>query len=317
MTDSTVDQTVISASSIEIDRAELDESIKTFAGENGDYYAKAFHSIHAATNIIPKTFNVAAAALGPFWAASRAIWGMFWTFLILEIIAWVQIGRGLWGDPGAELRERAEGQLARSEELMQRARDATEASDVDRFTRLAENIGRAAETTLERAAAAQAEATGILLWGLALLVFFKLIQGLYGNNIYERQYSRWRIDPEGTESGVRKFNIGLGAALGIAIAPLVIYKFTVDGSIAVLDEFPEDATSAMFLGQGGGTLFATIAQWMEGHIDAAAAAGGDVFDGIVLGVRSVLDALTVALIGTPWPVVMLVIVVTAWRSAGA
>ena len=55
---------------------------------------------------------------------------------------------------------------------------------------------------------------------------------------------------------------------------------------------------------------------MEAQIDAAAAAGGDVFDGIVAGVRSVLDALTIALIGSPWPVVMLVICVTAWRAAG-
>ena len=35
-----------------------------------------------------------------------------------------------------------------------------------------------------------------------------------------------------------------------------------------------------------------------------------------MGLRTVLDALTVALNGSPWPVVMLVICVTAWRAAG-
>ncbi|MCL4160479.1 UNVERIFIED_CONTAM: hypothetical protein GTU68_011177 [Idotea baltica] len=55
---------------------------------------------------------------------------------------------------------------------------------------------------------------------------------------------------------------------------------------------------------------------MEARIDAAAAAGGDVFDGIVSAVRTVLDGLTIALNGSPWPVVMLVIAVTAWRAAG-
>ncbi len=49
---------------------------------------------------------------------------------------------------------------------------------------------------------------------------------------------------------------------------------------------------------------------------SGARAGADVFDGVTAGVRSVLTTLTVALSGTPWPVVMLVICVTAWRAAG-
>lgn len=316
MTDSSAELKVIAASDIEVDREALDSSIQDFAEVNGEYYAEAFHRIHESTNAIPKTFNLWAAVLGPVWAASRAVWGMFWAFLILEIIGWVQIGRGLWGDPGAEFMERANGQLARAEELAQRARDATEQADVDRFTTLSENIGRAAERTLAQAEAAQAEATGIMITGLIVLGIVKLIQGFYANQVYERQYSRWRIDPTKTESGRKLPNLVLGIVLTAAIAPLIIYKFTVNASLALLDEFPEDSVSAIFLGQDGGTLFSFIATWMEDRIDAAAAAGGDVFDGIVLGVRSVLDALTLALNGSPWPVVMLVIVVTAWRAAG-
>ena len=316
MSNGTSDVKVIAASDIEADRDALDASINQFAGVNGDYYAGAFHKIHDSTNGIPRTFNLWAAVLGPIWAASRAIWGMFWAFLILEIIAWVQIGRGLWGNPGAEFFERAERQLERAGELMQRAADATDQADVDRFTKLAENIEKAANNTLEQANAAQAEASGILLTGLALLLIFKLIQGLYANVVYEKQYSRWRIDPVKTESGQKRSNIILGAALAAAIGPLIVYKFTVNSSLTLLDDFPEQSVSALFLGADGGTLFSAIASWMEAQIDAAAAAGGDVFDGIVAGVRSVLDALTVALNGSPWPVVMLVIVVTAWRAAG-
>ncbi|MEL6210662.1 MAG: ABC transporter permease subunit, partial [Pseudomonadota bacterium] len=244
------------------------------------------------------------------------VWGMFWGFLILEIIGWVQIGRGAWGNPGADLAERAQRQQDRSDELMQRARDSVEQADVDRFTRLAENIGRAAERSFEQAAAAQSEATGIMLTGLAILAAVKLIQGLYANSIYERQYARWRIDPDKTESGRKTSNIVLGCLLVAAIGPLIVYKFTVANSLEMLDDFPEDWVSALFLGAEGGSLFSAIASWMEGGIDAAALSGGDVFDGIVAGVRSVLDALTVALIGSPWPVVMLVIIVTAWRAAG-
>ncbi|MEM0949951.1 MAG: ABC transporter permease subunit [Pseudomonadota bacterium] len=316
MTDAAAEIEVTAASDIEVDREALDNSITDFAEVNGGYYAEAFHKIHDNTGSLPSTFNLWAAVLGPIWAASRAIWGMFWAFLILEIIAWVQIGRGAWGNPGAEIFERAERQLARAEELRQRAADATEQADVDRFTRLAENIGKAAENTLEQANAAQAEASGILVTGLVVLALVKLVQGFYANIVYEKQYSRWRIDPAKTESGRKTGNLVLGIVLTAAIAPLIIYKFTVANSLAFLDEFPEDWVSSLFLGPDGGTLFSAIASWMEEQIDAAARAGGDVFDGIVRGVRSVLDALTIALNGSPWPVVMLVIVVTAWRAAG-
>ncbi len=316
MTDAAMEMKVTAASDIEVDRETLDRSIHEFAGPNGDYYVNAFHKIHDATSAIPNTFNLWAAVLGPFWSASRAIWGMFWTFLILEIIAWVQIGRGAWGNPGAEFADRAARQQERADELLGRASEATEQADIDRFTKLAENIQKAADTSLERALAAQSEATGILITGLLMLLVFKVVQGFYADRVYEKQYSNWRINPDKTESGRSTRNIVMGAILIAAIGPLIVYKFTVNASLPLLDAFPEQEVSAVFLGEDGGTLFSALASWMEAQIDAAAAAGGDVFDGIVAGVRSVLDALTIALIGSPWPVVMLVICVTAWRAAG-
>ncbi|MEX0284601.1 MAG: ABC transporter permease [Paracoccaceae bacterium] len=316
MTDATTDIKVTAASDIEVDTEALDNSIREFAGPNGDYYVRAFHKIHDATGAMPNTFNLWAAVLGPLWAASRAVWGMFWSFLILEIIAWVQIGRGMWGNPGADFYERAERQGTRAQELLDRAAAATEQADVDRFTKLAENIQKAADNSLAQAQAAQSEAFGIAVTGIILLLLFKAAQGLFADRIYERQYSGWRVDPNAVESGRSTRNIVTGAILTALIGPLIVYKFTVNASLPLLDAFPEKEASAIFLGEDGGTIFARLANWMEARIDAAAAAGGDVFDGIVAGVRSVLDALTIALIGSPWPVVMLVICVTAWRAAG-
>lgn len=317
MTDNKTDTSVAAVSNVLVDTEKLNSSIELFAAKNGSYYISAFQRIHDSISPWPRTFNAWAATLGPIWASSRAIWGMFWTFLILEIIAWVQIGRGAWGDPGAELTERALRQRERAESLFQRARDATEQVDIDRFTKLGENISKAADATTDKASILQADAANILISGLILLVLVKLIQGLYANSTYERQYSRWRIDPAKVESGVRVHNIVLGALLVLAIAPLIVYKFTVDASFVLLDDFPELPVSALILGEDGGTIFATLANWLEDRIDAAAMAGGDVFDGIVHGVRTVLNALTVALIDTPWPAMMLIIIVTAWRSAGA
>lgn len=308
--------TITAASEIEVDHVALSKSIHDFAQVNGDYYTRAFSKIHNSTGALPSTFNLWAAFLGPLWAAPRAIWGMFWTFLILEVIAWVQIGRGLWGNPGAELAERAARQQERATELLQRAQDATEQADIDRFTKLADNIQAAAEKSLVLAETGQADATTIMLTGFLLLLLFKLVQGFLANGVYEKQYSKWRIDPGATESGRSSRNAVVGAVLAAAIGPLIVYKFTVNASLKLLDTFPEERVSEIILGKGNGTLFSRLASWMEARIDAAAAGGGDVFDGIVAGVRAVLDALTLALNGSPWPVVMLVICVTAWRAAG-
>jgi glycine betaine/proline transport system permease protein len=317
MRDQSKGVTVIATAHIQVDRGTLDASITRFVGPNHGYYIRAFHKIHDATTWVPRTFNPSAALLGPLWSAPRAIWGMFWTFLILELIAWVQIGRGLWGDPGADIAERAARQLERAQEMLTRA-DAARAAGEDpaRFVNLAKNLGQTAELTMAHANAAQAGAFGILTVGLGLLLVCKLVQGFYADQAYERQYSRWRTDPQRVQSGRSLGNTMQGIAFVAAISPLVLYKFTVSGALPYFDVFPEKAVSEFILGQGRGTIFSNLSAWIEEQIDAFARAGGGFFDTITMGVRTVLDALTVVLDGTPWPVVMLVIIVTAWRSAG-
>ncbi len=215
---------VIAASDIEVDHASLDASIAEFAGKNGEYYAQQFHKIHSSTGLLPNTFNWMAAILGPIWASARGAWGMFWGFLILEMIAWVQIGRGWWGDPGAEFFDRAEKQRERAEGFLERAEAARAAGeDPTRFEKLAENIGNAADKSLELGQAASAEALGILVGGFVLLLVFKALQGFYGNSVYEKQFSRWRIDHKSVESGVKLKNMILGVALVVLVAPLTVY----------------------------------------------------------------------------------------------
>lgn len=317
MSDNESNASVVAASDIEVDHASLDASIAEFAGQNGDYYAKQFQRIHSSTGLLPNTFNAIAAILGPIWAAARGVWGMFWGFLILEVIAWVQIGRGWWGDPGASFFERAGKQRERADGFLERAEAARAAGeDPSRFEKLAENIGNAAEKSEALGQAASSEAMGILLAGLGLLLLFKALQGFYANSIYEKQYSSWRIDQKMAESGVKSKNILLGIMLVVLIGPLTVYKFTVDSPLEILNEFPEKQVSRFFIDSEKATLFTELAGWLEQKIDNAAIAGAGAFDGITAGVRWVLDALGLALIGTPWPVVMLVICVVAWRAAG-
>jgi len=304
--DPTPVRTVAAVADIEVDRAELDASIAQFVERNPDYYANAFHRIHDTTRGIPQTFNWAAAVFGPLWAAARGVWGFFWFFLILEIIAWVQIGRGTWGQLGADELARAAQQEARAQQFLERAEQARAAGeDPTRFETLGNNLMRAAENSRDTAEAAAAGAFSILLAGLAFLVIIKLIQGVWGNIAYEKQYSRWRIDPDSVVSGIQPRNLIFGLVMALAIAPLTVYRFTVEDVLPALTAFPADPDH-----------YSNTARWLEAQIDAAARNGAGAFDSIVFGVRTVLDTISLALVATPWPVVMTVICVVAWRSAG-
>lgn len=303
---STAESQVTAAADVKVDREALDKSIREFAGRNGEYYVRVFRQIHEATGPLALTFNRAAALFGPIWAGMRGVWGFFWAFLLLEIIAWVQIGRGAWGNLGGDLASRAEAQLGRAGEMLARAEEARIANqDPSRFETMAANLTEAAERSRAAADAVAAEATSILIFGLVLLALLKLVEGVWSNIAYERQYSRWRVKPEHIASGLKPGNLVLAILLVAVIAPLTVYKFTATNPLAMLNTFPAQR----------GTYLAA-ANWIEVQIDAAAIAGAGVFDSLVAGVRTILDALTITLIGTPWPVVMVVICVAAWRSAG-
>lgn len=299
------DESLSAVSDVEVDKQDLDANIAEFVGQNAPYYQQSFHRIHEATSPIPITANWAAALLGPVWAAARGVWGFFWIFIILETIAWVQIGRGLWGDLGAEDTAKAERQQERAQGFLDKA-DAAKAAgeDPSRFETLASNMTRAAEKSQAAADAANEASAGILISGLIILLVLKLVQCVYANISYEAQYSRWRIDRT-VPSGWSQKGLALGIALVAAIAPLTIYKFTVTSVPEFLEAFPADKG-----------LYAAAADWLEGVFDAAATGGAGMFDGITAGIRWILEALTIALIGTPWPVVMAVICVVAWRAAG-
>ena len=310
----------MSESGLEPEKRTLDASVSEFAKQNDTYYSREFSRIQDSTGFV-FTWNTMAALFGPLWGAFRGIWGFFWTFLVLELFALVQIGRGLWGDLGAD-------QIARYEKLMsniarreQQARDLVAAgnqADADAKLKIADNLKRVAATAKENADLAAQEATSILILGLGLLLLVKLVEGLYANFAYEKQYLRWRATPS-VQSGVSKPGALFGAFLLIVIWPLTLFRFTVadaDGKLSKL--------TGGFLGDRipitefpvGREYFAILAKKGDAGFDYLAANFNHVFQGITRGIRAVLDGLEIVLIQTPWPVVMLVIVVMAFRLAG-
>ena len=289
---------------------ELGASIKDFVGTNEAYYEREFDKIQSATKF-PWSWNPNVALVGPFWGAARGLWGFFWTFMVLEILAFVQIGKGLWGELGADKLARVEKLTEKYTETFAQAEAAKLAgeSGADQIFARAENLKKVADRLIEEAAAASAGATGFLIIGIILLIVLRVVQGFYANIRYEKQYLTWRAEPQ-TLSGFNWYWGGFSGLLWLVIVPLTLYKFTVAKVSPVLapfvTEFPVEKKQ----------YFSPISTWMDEGFDNISVRFGDVFDGVVASIRAVLDGLETIFVGTPWPVVMTVVIVTAWRLAG-
>jgi glycine betaine/proline transport system permease protein len=297
-----------------------DHGVASFAETNTSYYEAEFGRIQGKIGFT-WSWNMMAALFGPLWGAARGAWGFFWTFLVLELFALVQIGRGLWGELGAD-------QLARYERLIEniakREAQAAElvaagdAAGAEAKLKIANNLRGAADKALEAAEAAGSTAFTILLTGVALLLAIKLIEGLYANYAYEAQYLRWRSGQK-AQTGLRKPGIWFGLIGILAIWPLTLIRFTT----ARPEEFVASLTGGL-LGDRltitefpvGKEYFAILAKKGDAGFDWLANNFGDVFDGVTASIRWVLDGLEILLIQTPWPVVMFVTVVMALRLAG-
>ena len=285
----------------------LASSVREFAGRNADYYARAFSNIQSTTGFA-FTFNWAAVALGPLWGAARNLWGFFWGFAILELIALVQIGRGLWGDLGADERARAIRLSERSQALLDQA--ATEAATAgqekaEALRTIAGNMRDAAEKSQLAAEAAAANADGILLLGLVALLAIKFVEGICANIAYERRYSEWRISPA-VGKGISYRSLGIGIALLLAIVPVTLYRFTALNPLDFILKAPANRD-----------YYNSISQWLDVDVfDRLAITFGGLFDGVTLVIRTMLDTVELLLVATPWMVTMTIIVAIAWRLAG-
>lgn len=298
----------------------LGSSIGEFVGENEDYYSAEFAKIQCTTGFA-WSWNTMAAVFGPLWGAIRGAWGFFWTFLVLELMALVQLGKGLWGELGADQLAKYEKLLTNIAKREQQAKDAMAAgnqADAESALKIAENLKKVAARAEEQADLAAGEATTFLLIGLGLLIAIKIIEGFYANPAYEKQYLKWRAN-RGTQSGLNRPSAFFGGLLLVAIWPLTLFRFTV----ADPDRILADSTNGLF----GRTFpitefpvkkeyFAVTATWLDGGFDWLVQNFRNVFDGITATIRAVLDGLEVMLIDTPWPVVTIVIVVMALRLAG-
>lgn len=282
---------------------DLTESIREFSGSNSEYYIDKFKEIQNSSESV-NPWNMAAAVLGPVWSAARGLWTMFWLFTIAETIALVQIGKGIWGDLGAEKRAEAAGFLERADEIRRQAAiDARSGDDIEPALQIAHNLQEAAQNSM-----IEAEALGSTWWiylffGLALLGLLRFLHGRYANRLYELQYSAWRTSPK-VLTGFSIQRVGYALLMLLLIIPVTLYRFTVSTPVAWITDVPANQN-----------VFRVTSLWLDGWFDSTADLGEQFFDGIVLATQSVLDGIELALVDAPWPVVFLLLVLVAWRVA--
>ncbi|MES0827406.1 ABC transporter permease [Ruegeria sp. SCP11] len=283
----------------------LNDLIGDFVGQGQSYYQKTFAYMMQAPGY-RFTLNKAAAILGPIWFGARGLWSWFLGFLVLETLAYIQIGLGLFGDLGREFRERAE-QIEQTLELRRQQIAAAEQSGsatLDSLKRAAESLEGALAAAQE--AARTADSTGItyLVIGIVLSLAVKLLAASLANWTLEGQFARWRSDSS-VAHGWSIPRLIVATALTGVIVILSMIKFAQPDAVAVLKTFPTNRDWRLNVGDGVQAVF----EWTK-------TAGRGFFDGLTYGMRTLLDWIEVVLVDTPWPVVALVIIMLAYLSAG-
>ena len=292
-----------------------------FAQCNGAYYTREFDKIQQASKAQRVcSWNTGAALGGSLWAAWRHLWGFFWLLLLLELVAVVQIGRGVWGQAGGELVLRHQKLLENIAVRQQQAQEATAAGNTaaaETAQRVIANLTQVAERLEQQIG--QESNTTLLYVGILFLLLLRLGVGFYANKIYQKKYRRWRIRSSSETSGCSWRSCSIGALLLLAIAPLTIFRF-----VALNPDKTLASWSGGWLGDKltitkfplGRELFNQAARVGDNAFAWLMAEFGQVFSGIVRAVVMLLDGLEMVLLVTPWPVVMLVLVVVAFRLAG-
>ncbi|MEM1345296.1 MAG: ABC transporter permease subunit [Pseudomonadota bacterium] len=284
----------------------IDALVRRFVVEGADYYVATFRRMLAAPGY-RFTFNAWAGLLGPVWFGARELWSWFLVALVLETAAFIQLGLGLFGDLGREARTRAESIAATLDLRRQQIESATAAGNqglVDNLTRAAESLQGALADAQAAAVTAQATGTGYVVAGLGMLALFKLAQAALANWALEGQFIRWRSD-QTLAHGFSRARLGIAAVITLIVVALSTIRFAQPDALAVLKTFPTDGDWRIGVGDS-----------VQAGFDWLKTSGRGFFDNLTFGMRVLLDGVETVLVGTPWPVVVLVVVMLAYLSAG-
>ncbi|MEM9061590.1 MAG: ABC transporter permease subunit [Pseudomonadota bacterium] len=282
-------------------RTEITEFVRT----SPDYYYGQFDRIGADARFTP-TFNLFAGIFGPIWFGARGLWKWAVAFLIVETLGFVQIARGLFGDLGAEARERVasiEGTLELRKQQLEAAIE-NNTDRVDPLRRTVESLEGAIDGYRADALAMESQGIWIALTGLGVLVVAKLAQSVVANSVLEARYSDWLSDRT-LSAGMPMPHIVLSAVFCVLIMFTAMVHYSFPGAVPLLTEFPTH-----------GDIRLTAVGLVEDFIAWCVRNSEALFEGITIGIRALLDALELIFVQTPWMVIASFIILLTWLSAG-
>ena len=259
------------------------ELLERFVETSPAYYREQFAKIGASAKFV-WTFNLAAALLGPIWYGMRSLWKWGLPFVILETFGFIQIARGLFGDLGADARERI-AQIQGTLDFRYQQLEAAikrEADNVDVFKRTIASLEQAIADIQAEAAAAEANAIWIALFGLGFLLVVKLAEGIMANPALENRFSQWLSD-RSLNAGLSPFRTAISAGFVFIIFAVSIVHFAFPGLVGWLADFPTDQSIRL-----------TAISWVEAFFEFIRSSGQWLFEFISYGIRVVLDALEVS-----------------------
>ncbi len=281
------------------------ELISEFVLSNPNYYIKEFKKIGSKPSYT-FSFNLFAFIFGPIWFGVRNVWNWALAFLIIETFSVVQIIRGLFGNITADAIKRIE-QVQSTIDFRNKQLEAAIENNpdkVDVYKRSIKSLEDAMQGYISEVDKIEASAIWISFFGIFVLIFIKIIQGILANTILEKRYSEWLSD-KSMSPGMKIKNYILSSIFTTVIMFFSVVHYSFPGLITVMNEFPTHPEIRL-----------TSIKWVETIFDYAVIKGDALFTAITIGIRSVLDFLELLFVKTPWIVIITAIVTLTGLSAG-
>ena len=139
---------------------------------------------------------------------------------------------------------------------------------------------------------------------VAVLLAARATQGTLADWILWPAWQRWRHG-EGTAGGISATNAGLGVLAALGLVAVSIWRYGIQAAPEYLRNFPAPRV-----------IQRTTAKWIDNGVDWMVVNFEAFFASITAGLREVLNLIEALLIGIPWPVAAVLIVVLSWRAAG-
>ena len=285
--------------------ADRRKNVRVFVRTNGEYYIRQFDRIGASAKFTA-TFNPMAGLFGPIWFGARGLWSWALPFLVIEMLAIVQIARGMFGDLAADAFARIasiEGTLELRRQQLAAAIE-TGSVKIDVYRRTVDALEDAIGGIRDEAIVLSEQGIWIALTGLIILVIVKAVQSTVANWALEARFSDWLAN-RSLRSGLPVSHVVFSAIFMVLIVIAAVLHYSLPGRFSGLSDFPTDPDYRL-----------NSIAWVEAFFAFCVANGAVMFDFVTYGIRMILDALKLVFVKTPWIVIASLIVLLTWLTAG-